>query len=110
MKITVVNKYKHKPTENDFYIGRGSVLGNPFTSKELNKTKAKFQCSCREESITKHLEYLRNEVLNNNRLICDALNSIYLKALNEEVFLVCFCAPKSCHGDNIKQLILEKLI
>jgi hypothetical protein len=30
--ITVVNKYKHTPTENDVYIGRGSALGNPFTS------------------------------------------------------------------------------
>lgn len=26
--INVVNKYKHQPTDNDVYIGRGSPLGN----------------------------------------------------------------------------------
>ena len=32
--INIVNKKDHAPTDRDFYIGRGSVFGNPFTSKE----------------------------------------------------------------------------
>jgi hypothetical protein len=33
--IHLVNKKDHTPTDKDFYIGGGSVFGNPFTSKDL---------------------------------------------------------------------------
>ena len=63
--IEVVNKNSFTPdTEfsivpiKEFYIGRGSVLGNPYTSKKLEDTKALFQCDSREESINKYEEYL----------------------------------------------------
>ncbi len=26
-----------------------------------------------------------------------------------DVYLICFCAPALCHGDNIKKIIEEKL-
>jgi len=38
--ITVVNKYKHVPTRDDVYIGRGSILGNPYSSIKDRDTKA----------------------------------------------------------------------
>jgi len=41
--INVVNFKTHTPTENDIYIGRGSILGNPYTYLPLNETSAKFQ-------------------------------------------------------------------
>ncbi len=59
-QIFVVNK--HKPTDRDVYIGRGSVLGNIFTSKELSKTKAEVQCSSREESVQRHMDYLEQKI------------------------------------------------
>jgi hypothetical protein len=41
----VVNKYTHKPTSNDIYIGRGSIFGNQFV---IGKD------GTREEVIEKH--------------------------------------------------------
>lgn len=108
-EIFVVNKYQHQKTNNDVYIGRGSALGNPFTSKELSKTKAQFQCSSREESVEKYREYLNQKILQKDKEICDILNKIYKKVKNNEtIYLVCFCKPKKCHGDIIRDVILSK--
>lgn len=108
--INVVNKYKHQPTDNDVYIGRGSPLGNPFTgSKKLEDTKAEFQCASREEAIESYEDYLRLAISNKNNYICQELNKIHKMAKLGDVNLVCFCKPKDCHGDVIKRIIEEKL-
>ena len=104
--ITVVNKYKHTTTENDVYIGRGSVLGNPFTSIKDKVTKAEFICDSREESVESFKQYLLSKIAKKDKKICDELNRIYKM---KEANLVCFCKPKSCHGDIIKELIESKL-
>ena len=103
--ITVVNKYKHTPTENDVYIGRGSVLGNPFTSIKDRQTKAEFICENREESVESFRKYLLSKINKKDKEVCDELNKIYKM---KEVNLVCFCKPKSCHGDIIKEVIENK--
>ena len=100
--ITVVNKYKHTPTENDVYIGRGSVLGNPFTSITDRKTKAEFISNTPIEDFEK---YLNNKIAEKDKTICNELNRIYKM---EEVNLICFCKPKNCHGDIIKKILESK--
>lgn len=112
--IQVVNKHYHTPTANDFYIGRGSILGNPFTSIKDRKTKAQFVCDSREESVGKYKEYILEAIKNKNCKICDELNKIYKAAIyakdnNSVIYLVCFCAPKLCHGDIIKEMIDGKI-
>lgn len=110
--IRVVNKATHSPNSNeDIYIGRGSVLGNPYTgSKELSNTKALFQCETREEAIGKYRDYIEEKLLSGDKRICDMFNKIFLKAKVGNVNLVCYCKPKECHGDIIKQIIESKLI
>lgn len=103
--ITVVNKYKHTQTDNDVYIGRGSVLGNPFTSMQDRQTKAEFICGSREESVDSFREYLLKKISEKDKRICDELNKIYKMP---HVNLVCFCKPKSCHGDIIQEIINSK--
>lgn len=109
MPIRVVNKYKHTPTETDVYIGRGSVLGNPFTgSKDLPKTKAKYQVANREEAVAAYKDYLYQEIANDNVDFLTAINTICELGSGEAVVnLICFCAPKACHGDIIKGLCDE---
>lgn len=104
--ITVVNKYKHTPTKNDVYIGRGSVLGNPFTSIKDKTTLAEFVCDSREESVESFRKYIDEKIASKDKKICDELNRIYKI---QDVNLVCFCKPKSCHGDEIKKIIEIKL-
>ena len=100
--IKVVNKYKHTPTENDVYIGRGSVLGNPFTSIKDKTTKAEF---ISDNPIEDFQKYLEEKIAQKDKKICDELNRIYKM---EEVNLICFCKPKPCHGDVIKEIINSK--
>ena len=108
--INVVNKRTHKPHHFDFYIGRGSALGNPFTgSKELSKTKAQFQVSSREEAIEKYREWLLEQIYSGNQEVRDAMNRIYLMAKAGGLNLVCYCKPHACHGDVIKELIEQHL-
>ncbi len=107
--IRVVNKYKTKPSENDFYIGRGSPLGNPYTHLEVSATKASYKCETREESLERYHYYLLDNIEDKNPSICNALNQIFLLAQKGDVNLVCFCHPQSCHGDIIKEIIESKL-
>jgi hypothetical protein len=109
-KIQVVNKTSYTSTDSDFYIGRGSTLGNPYTSKDLDKTKALFQADNREDAINKYKSYLIDKIDKGNNIVCDMLNEIYLSALKGDVNLVCYCKPKKCHGDIIRDIIIAKLI
>ncbi len=97
--INVVNKYKHPPTENDVYIGRGSVLGNPFTAITDRATKAEF---ISENPIEDFEKYLYEKIAQKDKAICNELNRLYQM---EEINLICFCKPKTCHGDIIKKII-----
>lgn len=108
--IKVVNKYKHTPTPNDIYVGRGSALGNPYTCKALHKTKAKYQANSREDSIGKYEIYLRNCISSKDAKVCAEMNRIYKAAVNGEVNLVCYCAPNPCHADVIKKIIDDKIL
>jgi hypothetical protein len=107
--IKVKNKHKSKPEPNDIYIGRGSVLGNPFTHLDLKGTKAEYHCESREEAINRYEEYIFEKIKNKDPKICHELNKIYSTALFRDVNLICFCHPKSCHGDIIKKIIDQKL-
>ena len=107
--IKVVNKHTHVPTIYDYYVGRGSILGNRYTSKSLNETKAEIQCETREETVEMYQIELINRIENKDKEICDELNKIYKMAKEGDVFLVCYCSPLLCHGDVIKQIIENKL-
>ena len=111
MLIRVINKYTFKPNDNseiEVPIFRGTPLGNPYTHLR-GKTLAEFQCKTREESITLYETYLIKKIQDKDQIICKELNRIYNLAKEYNISLVCFCAPKSCHGDIIKRIILEKL-
>ena len=110
--IKVVNKHHHTPTPNDFYIGRGSPLGNPYTSK-TTPTKAQFQCETAGESVSKFREYIVQQIKEKNPKICAELNRIWKAAKTKDINLVCFCAKPQvhffCHGLIIKEIIESKL-
>ena len=107
--INVVNTYKHisQPGEIDYYIGRGSVLGNPFTHLKTS-TQATTIVATREEAIAKYEPYLLEQIKLNNWDILNAINRLKDFHNNGEIInLVCYCKPKSCHGDFTKKLVEE---
>ena len=94
-KILVVNKYVHNEGE---YIGRGSPLGNPYP---ITATAS------RETVINQYREYLNREIQSGNRVIIDELTRLFEIAKVRELKLKCFCSPKPCHGDVIKDVLMK---
>lgn len=105
--VTIVNKHWHKPTKDDYYCGRGSVFGNPYSHKI--DTKAQFIVSTREEAIDRYLSWFEKERVNNAKFHMQ-LNSMmdYLLRGND-LNLVCYCAPLDCHCRHIKNYLEEQI-
>uniref|UniRef100_A0A7R9ZSY3 DUF4326 domain-containing protein n=1 Tax=Craspedostauros australis TaxID=1486917 RepID=A0A7R9ZSY3_9STRA len=90
------------------YIGRGSrfqqgsPLGNPFKMKveaDRDDVVDKYQCWLAEEMLDED-GAARSEILRIAELVMTSQRPIHL---------VCWCAPKRCHGDIIKQFV-EKIV
>jgi hypothetical protein len=105
MKITVVNRYKHTPTNHDLLIDRSTNLGNPFTHRPINLTLAKYKVATRKESLIRFSEYLESTLSKTPNFI----KLIEVLKGFEEINLVCTCSPKECHGDILKEYILSKV-
>ena len=86
----------------DMRVDRASVLGNPFVMK--NKTQAERDRVCNE-----YEEYFNIEVKKPGAFR-DKVISIYTMVKNGcDINLQCWCAPKRCHADTIKQFIEDNL-
>lgn len=83
------------------YRGK-SALGNPFVMKHEHR---------RDEVCDKYKDWLDRKIAEKDSAVCHELNMIYRLARDGcDVYLMCWCAPKRCHGDYIKSLIEEKLL
>ena len=96
--IIIVNKHHGKSGE---YIGRGSPLGNPFV---IGKDGS------REQVIAKYRVWLNEQIMRNNPVVLDELNRLGNKAIDEKgLALQCFCYPKPCHGEVIKEKLVKAM-
>ena len=117
-KIEVIHIKQIADLKNDsnnkfIYIGRynpnilkydyieNANLGNPF--KLENQTE-----EARIDSINKFDEYLKNLKPTDRyyRNIVSLLNKIKNSNENDKFHLVCFCKPKLCHGDSLKDFMI----
>jgi len=93
MQITVVNVKGKQPC--DVYVGRPSVLGNPFVlGRDGN----------REEVIVKYRKWLNGKLLSNSAQRRE-VGRIAGLAKQGPVRLGCWCAPLKCHGDVIAEAV-----
>lgn len=100
-EIVVENYYKYKPNSNDYvvYIGRGRCdkanyianTGNPFTVAEYGRGIA----------LQKYKEWVTP----------DKIQHLYehLKTIpsTKRIVLLCWCKPQPCHGDVIKEMLIN---
>lgn len=111
MSITVVNKYAEK---NHIYCGRGSALGNPFPMVSesdrdavCGKYEDWFYGVVDESSFLSLVDNPDSRIRPNDPT--KLLIHIYVEAAKGDVNLGCYCAPKRCHCDTIKNFIELKL-
>ena len=95
-----------KDLVNLVYIGRGKVFGNPYSHK--NGVRVEFACATRHEAIEKYKVYFnkryQTDILLRERV--DKLIKLYKSG--QEINLACYCKPKTCHGDYLKEFIISK--
>ncbi|MBL4860111.1 MAG: DUF4326 domain-containing protein, partial [Acinetobacter sp.] len=61
----------------------------------------------RDEVCDQYQVYFDEQVEKENPLFIDELNRLATIALGKTLRLKCFCAPKRCHGDTIKNALLK---
>lgn len=94
----------------NFYIGRGSALGNPFTHNGVRSIFKTMSFKTREQAIEAYEKYF-DEVYGKDEWFTRAFDEIYEHYKNgEDIYLQCFCKPKACHGDVIADRLQRKLI
>lgn len=108
-----ISKEDYSFSPNYYYIGRsnlGNILGNPYSHLPSERTIALYKCSSREEAVSSYEKYF-DAMYGSNIEFTKIIDEIYEKYKNgEEVFLGCWCHPKLCHGDVIKQKLEQRLV
>ena len=122
MAIIVYNRGKedHSAHPYNFPIYRGgSILGNPYTDKPLNRTMAVYQVKDRDEAIQRYSSYFDMQY-GRNKEFTEVIDYIYeLYKQGETIYLECYCdsgkdGKFNCHGEIIvyklqKRLLKEKI-
>ena len=95
MKIDIKNLRGEKPRNPwDIVIDRRSVFGNPFYMR--NEAERDEVCDKHKELIMGNLETFIGDFL--------ILYELYHKY--GQLNLFCWCAPKRCHGETIREILL----
>jgi hypothetical protein len=95
---------------NNYYIGRPSILGNPFTHNGVRTNLAKLSFKTREDAIAAYDKYF-DAMYGKDDEFTKAFDEIYEHYKNgEDIYLQCFCKPLACHGDIIANKLQKKLI
>ena len=107
MTIHIINKHnpKHLASlimDNDsadtlftVYCGRGSPLGNPYILSDT--WDRDFVCDQYEKYFDQTVNLLKDPAM------MEQLDLIKTAAEKGDVFLSCYCAPKRCHCETIKE-------
>lgn len=100
---------------NNYYIGRGGPLGNPYSHLPEDKTQAIYKCRNRDEAILRYSSYF-DLMYMSNKEFRSIIDEIYEKYKNgEDIFLECYCGvgnngKKNCHGEVIAEKLQKRLI
>ena len=98
--IRVVNLRNYKENDNEVLIrvDRSSILGNPY--RMFNESQRDKVCDLYEK---RFLRIVNGE--ENNPHFRKELKRIYEIAKKHDVALGCWCSPKRCHAETIKEYL-----
>lgn len=86
------------------YVGRPSPLGNPFSHK--SDTIAKYRVKTVDEALALYSQWLDEQIKIGNSTVIDELKRLQKKHEKDGVLVLgCWCSPKRCHADSIKQVL-----
>ena len=85
------------------YIGRPSPLGNPIYLADPNNNDERGKC------IAGYAGWLADKINHGDTKILAELDRLTSIAIRGDLNIICWCAPKACHGDIIKMLIEKQI-
>ena len=91
--ITIVNKHHGS---SGIYVGRPTVLGNPYTLNVYTRTDA----------ITRYRIWLRQQWHLHGEVHAVLLELARQYKAYAQLTLVCWCAPQRCHAEVIREAVL----
>lgn len=102
--IDIINIRNKKPCkEYDVIVDRRSVLGNPFILYE------EFD----RDLVCDKYEHYFNNIINNKQINQPFINKlqhlIHLYEKHHKLRLFCWCYPKRCHSETIRNYILSNI-
>lgn len=89
-----------KHEQNAVYVGRPSLLGNPF--KMRNEGDRDLVCD-------RYDTWLSERLRQGDPLITVEIDRLVALARQGDLVLGCYCAPARCHADSIKRVIEARL-
>lgn len=101
IRVANIRHYFPKNNEVSIRVDRSNkVLGNLF---KMDSEKD------RDLVCTQYEHWLNTQIKNKNEVVLNELRRIYKLALTQDVALLCWCSPKRCHADSIKNFIEKHL-
>ena len=98
--VEIYVKNKSTYSGDGEYIGRGSPLGNPYKITDVTP---------RHVAINEYEIWIKDCICKNFKSILDELERLFnILIKNQKLILICHCSPKLCHGNIIKQLLINK--
>ena len=91
--ISIANKKNNPKGE---YVGRPSVLGNPFKITKESE---------RELVIDKYRQWLQEQIRDHNPQVIAELSRLKAIADTGDLVLICWCSPRKCHAEVIKEIL-----
>ena len=112
MAIIVYNRKTetHSDSPNNFRCYRPFVLANPYTYLPVEKTKAIYKVSTREDAVkaSEHCVDVMYRSKVRFKRVVDIIYELYKSG--GDVFLECYCKPEACHCDVIKEKLEKRLM
>ena len=98
IKVVNIRQFSEKTVIDGICVRifRPNILGNPFYMQDESE---------RESVIFKYHKYLQEEYRKRGKVYDELLRLVDIVRSGQNLYLICFCAPKSCHGDVIAQAI-----
>lgn len=88
-------------TNSGYFMGRPSALGNPFIL---------FSERWRDKVCDQYEVWLRKKIKDNDINVMTELEKLETQLFRTgKVELACFCAPKRCHAESVKAVLLERM-
>ena len=97
--ITIANQRKTRPIDYHIYVDRGTIYGNPF----------KMTYESERDAVCDQYKTYFYEKLESDPTFYEAVEFIVDIAKKKDIQLLCWCAPKRCHAETIKEYVEKRL-